>query len=81
MFDINDRVNHWNYGDGTVLEAEIDGVTVTYTLVRFDDDVGATQVCEHDLELIDDADDDDDGAWDDYQERQWERRQMGLCRF
>ena len=74
MFDINDRVSHWNYGDGPVLDAGIDGVTVTYTLVRFDDE-GEMQVYEHDLELI------DDGAWDDYQERQWERRQMGLCRF
>ena len=74
MFDINDRVSHWNYGDGTVLEAGIDGVTVTYTLVRFDDE-GEMQVYEHDLELI------DDGSWDDYQERQWERRQMGLCNF
>ena len=75
MFDINDRVSHWNYGDGTVLDAGIEGVTVTYTLVRFDDDDGEMQVYEHDLELI------DDGSWDDYQERQWERQQMGLCRF
>ena len=74
MFDINDRVSHWNYGDGTVLDTEIDGATVTYTLVRFDDE-GEMQVYEHDLELI------DDGSWDDYQERQWERKQMGLCRF
>ena len=46
MFDINDRVSHWNYGDGTVLDAGIDGVTVTYTLVRFDDE-GEMQVYEH----------------------------------
>jgi hypothetical protein len=52
MFDINDRVSHWNYGDGTVLGTGIDGVTVTYTLVRFDDE-GEMQVYEHDLELID----------------------------
>ena len=52
MFDINDRVSHWKYGDGTGLGTGIDGVTVTYTLVRFDDE-GEMQVYEHDLELID----------------------------
>jgi len=71
MFDINDRVSHWNYGEGTVLGKEYgEGV-----VVRFDEDGQEMQVYEHDLELI------DDGAWDDYQERQWERKQLGLCRF
>jgi hypothetical protein len=54
MFDINDRASHWNYGADTVLDSGIDGVTVTYTLVRFDDE-GEMQVYEHDLELIDDG--------------------------
>lgn len=53
MFDINDRVSHWNYGDGTVLDANIEGNTVTYAIVRFDYDGQELQVYEHDLELID----------------------------
>ncbi len=53
MFDINDRVSHWNYGDGTVLDVNIDGTTVTYTVVRFDHDGEEMRVYEHDLELID----------------------------
>jgi len=52
MFDINDRVSHWNYGDGTVLDTNIDGTTVTYTVVRFDHDGEEMSVYEHDLELI-----------------------------
>ena len=41
-------------GVDTVLDSGIDGVTVTYTLARFDDE-GEMQVYEHDLELIDDG--------------------------
>ncbi len=52
MFDINDRVSHWNYGNGTVLDTDIEGVTVTYSVVRFDYDGEEMRVYEHDLELI-----------------------------